>query len=155
MTDRIDRGSRVIRATAGALYAAYLDPRALAAWRPPAGMSAEVELFEAYEGGRYRMSFIYPDAPDAPRGKSSETADTFEGRFVRLVPGRLIEEEVEFQSGDPAFAGLMTITTSFTPVDGGTEVAVACSNVPPGISAEDHASGIASSLENLARWAEA
>jgi uncharacterized protein YndB with AHSA1/START domain len=153
MTDRIDRGSRVIRATPEALYAAHLDPRAVAGWRPPAGMSAEVDLFEPRQGGRYRMSFIYADTAGA-QGKTSENADTFEGRFTRLVPGQMVEEQVTFQSDDPAFAGLMTIATSFTPVEGGTEVAVACSNVPPGISAEDHAAGIASSLENLARWAE-
>jgi uncharacterized protein YndB with AHSA1/START domain len=154
MTDRIDRGSRVIRAPPRPLYDAYLDPAALAAWRPPAGMSAEVELFEAREGGRYRMSFIYPQTPGAAPGKTTAKADTFEGRFTKLIPDRLIEEQVTFESDDPAFAGVMTITTSFTPTEGGTEVAVACTNVPPGIGAEDHAAGIASSLENLARWAE-
>lgn len=117
-------------------------------------MRAEVEVFEAHEGGRYRMSFIYPEAGDAAPGKTSERMDTFEGAFVKLIPGRLVEEQVRFQSDDPAFAGIMTISTSFTPVDDGTEVAVACSNVPSGIGAEDHAAGIASSLENLARWAE-
>ncbi|MEW5687533.1 MAG: SRPBCC domain-containing protein [Pseudomonadota bacterium] len=155
MTERIDRGSRLIHAAPEMLYRAHLDPAAVAAWRPPAGMWAEVELFEAREGGRYRMSFVYPETPDAPRGKTTARTDTFEGRFVSLVPGRSIEEQVVFSSTDPAFAGVMTIVTTFTPVAGGTEVAVACSNVPPGISAEDHALGIASSLENLARWAEA
>ena len=40
------------------------------------------------------------------------------------------------------------------PAAEGTEVTVVCSGVPSGISAEDHAAGIASSLANLAAFVE-
>jgi hypothetical protein len=48
----------------------------------------------------------------------------------------------------------MTIRTILHPVPNGTEVTVACENVPPGISADDHRAGIASSLDNLAAFTE-
>ena len=122
------------------------------AWRPPAGMRAEVYAFDAREGGGYRMAFVYEDA--SVRGKTGENADVFEGRFVELVPKVRIVERVVFRSDDPAFAGAMTVTTTLTPVPGGTEVGIVCENVPAGIRAEDHQVGMASTLANLAAFVE-
>ena len=48
----------------------------------------------------------------------------------------------------------MTITWRLQPAAGGTEVSIICENVPSGIGAEDHATGLASSLENLAAYCE-
>lgn len=149
---RTDTGSRIINATPEALYEAHLDPGAVAEWRPPAGMRAAIYSFEAEVGGSYRMAFVYDD-PEV-RGKTTENADVFTGTFVALEPGVRIVERVTFASDDPAFAGAMTITTTFKVVEDGTEVTVACADVPSGISAEDHAVGIASSLANLAAYAE-
>lgn len=149
---RADTGSRLIAASPERLYAAYVDPEAIAAWRPPAGMTARIEAFDPREGGGYRMAFVYEDAATA--GKSGDNVDLFEGRFVELVPGRRIVEQVVFDSSDPAFAGTMTITTTFEPAGSGTLVSVACANVPAGISETDHRAGIASSLENLAAFVE-
>jgi uncharacterized protein YndB with AHSA1/START domain len=137
---RTDVASRVIRASPQAIYAAHLDPKAVATWRPPQGMRAEVYAFDAREGGGYRMAFVYEDA--SVRGKTMEHADVFEGTFVELVPNERIVERVEFQSDDPAFAGTMTITTTLTPLTGGTDVSIVCENVPKGISAEDHQAGM-------------
>jgi uncharacterized protein YndB with AHSA1/START domain len=149
---RTDTASRVIRAPAQKIYAAHVDPQAVATWRPPQGMRAEIYSFDARAGGSYRMAFVYEDASVA--GKTSGNADVFEGHFVELVPGERIVERVEFQSNDPAFAGTMTITTTFRRVAEGTEVTMACSDVPSGISAADHAAGISSSLANLAAFVE-
>jgi uncharacterized protein YndB with AHSA1/START domain len=151
---RTDTGSRIIRATPQVLYEAHVDPQALAQWRAPAGMRAEIYNFEPRVGGGYRMALVYEtDDPDV-RGKTTEKADVFGGTFVELVPGRRIVERVAFESDNPSFAGTMTVTTTFRPVAEGTEVTMACSDVPDGISAEDHAVGIASSLANLAAYAE-
>jgi uncharacterized protein YndB with AHSA1/START domain len=152
MSSRTDTGSRLIAAPADSLYSAYLDRDAIAAWRPPAGMTARIEAFDARQGGGYRMAFVYEDPATA--GKSGDNVDLFEGRFVELVPGRRIVEQVVFDSPDPAFAGTMTITTRFEPAEGGTVVSVACADVPPGISQADHEEGIASSLANLASFVE-
>ena len=141
---RTDRASRVIKASAQKIYAAHVDPQAVAQWRPPQGMRATIHSFDARAGGGYRMAFAYDDAPVL--GKTSANADVFEGRFVELVPGERVVERVEFQSDDPAFAGAMTIATTLVAVMDGTEVSIVCENVPEGIGAADHQAGMASTL---------
>ncbi|HVZ41004.1 MAG TPA: SRPBCC domain-containing protein [Candidatus Kapabacteria bacterium] len=151
---RTDSGSRVVKASPQAIYRACLDPAAIALWRPPSGMSARIYEFDPHTGGTYRMSFVYND-PDHPvRGKTSEHADLFQGRFLELVPDERIVEAVKFESNDPSFAEEMIITTTLTSVPGGTEVTIRCDNVPGVIRPEDHQAGIASTLENLAAFTE-
>lgn len=152
---RTDIGSRVICAPPGVIYRALLDPDAVGAWRPPEGMRARVYSFDARVGGGYRMAFEYTRPEDAHAGKTTDDADVFEGRFTQLVPDECVVEEVEFESGDPAFAGTMTVRTTLRPVDGGTEVVIQCEHVPVGIDPGDHAEGLASSLANLAAFTEA
>ena len=48
----------------------------------------------------------------------------------------------------------MTMTWAVALVDGGTRVDITANDVPDGISADDHATGLASSLENLATYVE-
>jgi hypothetical protein len=48
----------------------------------------------------------------------------------------------------------MTITWEVTAVDAGTRVDIRADDVPAGISAKDHAAGLASSLANLATYLE-
>jgi uncharacterized protein YndB with AHSA1/START domain len=151
---RTDTASRVIAASPQALYRAFVDPAAIASWRPPQGMKAEIHTFDPREGGYYRMSFLYTEPDPEVQGKTSDHTDTFEGRFVGLIPGERIVEEIDFVSDDPAFRGTMTITTTFRPVSGGTEVTVVCEDVPEGIGESDHKAGIASSLANLAAFVE-
>jgi uncharacterized protein YndB with AHSA1/START domain len=151
---RTDSASRVILAPAHRLYRALLDPAAVARWRPPEGMRAEVHEFDAREGGAYRMSLIYAGPGDRLRGKSSEHADVVRGRFLELVPDTRVVELVEFESDDPVFVGAMTVTTTLAVVEDGTEVTIRCDGVPPGIRPEDHAAGIASTLAKLAALTE-
>ncbi len=153
MAKRIDTASRMIQASPETVYRAHVDPEALAAWRPPQGMTGRFEAFDARPGGRFRMVLTYAEA-DSGRGKTSAREDVVEGRFVELVPNRRIGERVEFESEDPAFAGVMTITTSLEPVAGGTRVTIRCDDVPEGISAADHEAGLNSTLENLAAFTE-
>jgi len=150
---RTDSASRVIKATAQTLYNAFLSPQAVAAWRPPDGMRCEIYTFDAKVGGGYRMSFIYRD-DSRGQGKTSANADVIKGCFAELVPGKRIVELVEFESDGAEFAGTMKITTTFTPVTGGTKVTFICEDVPLGIKEEDHAKGMTSTLENLAAFTE-
>ena len=150
MEGRTDTGSRLIAASPEALYAAHLDAEAMAAWRPPQGMRAEIHRFEPRVGGGYRMAFVYEDASIA--GKSGDNADVFSAEYLDLVPNQRIVERVTFESDDPAFAEPMTVTTTFTPEDGGTRVTSTLENVSPAITPEDHQAGIASSLAKLARY---
>jgi uncharacterized protein YndB with AHSA1/START domain len=139
----------VIAAPPDRVYAALVDPDALTAWLPPDGMSGRFERFDARRGGSYRLVLTYADASAAP-GKATADSDIVEARFVDLVPGARVVQAVDFVSDDPAFAGTMTMTWEVTAADGGTRVEIRADDVPAGISAEDHAAGLASSLANLA-----
>jgi uncharacterized protein YndB with AHSA1/START domain len=99
------------------------------------------------------MVLTYPDASGAP-GKATADSDIVEARFVDIVPGERVVQAVDFVSDDPAYTGIMTMTWEVTADDAGTRVDIVAENVPDGISAEDHAAGLASSLMNLAAYVE-
>jgi uncharacterized protein YndB with AHSA1/START domain len=150
---RTDRGSRVMAAPPGRVWAALVDPEALLAWLPPGGMTARFERFDARPGGSYRMVLTYSDASGA-RGKATADSDVVEARFVDIVPGERVVQAVDFVSDDPAYAGTMTMTWEIAAVEAGTRVDIVAEDVPDGISAEDHAAGLSSSLANLADYVE-
>ena len=143
--------ARVIAAPAEALYAAFLDPAALVEWLPPGGMTGRILAFDGRVGGGYRMSLVYPPGETSFLGKTTGKEDLVDVRFVELVPPRRIVEAVTFVSDDAAFHGEMTLTATFRDAPGGTEVALAFDNLPPGLEPEDNDEGARLSLENLAR----
>jgi uncharacterized protein YndB with AHSA1/START domain len=140
-------------ATPGRVWAALVDPEALLAWLPPSGMTGRFEKFDARPGGSYRMVLIYADATNAP-GKATADSDVVEARFIDIVPGDRVVQAVDFVSDDPAYAGTMTMTWQVTAVEAGARVDIVAEDVPDGVSAEDHAAGIASSLTKLAAYVE-
>ena len=148
------RVSRIIRAPREAVYQAFLDRDAVAAWLPPETMSGQVHAFDPREGGEFGMSLTYQDPRHSPGGKTSEDSDTFQGRFVELVPDEKIVWVVEFESQDPGFAGEMRITWSLEDAEAGTEVTVLCENIPQGVRPEDNEMGSRSSLQKLAALLE-
>ena len=91
---------RHMNAPRAAVYRALLDPRAVATWKVPAGMTSQVHAFDAREGGSFRISLTY----DTPTGTGKTTAhtDTYHGRFVKLVPDEQVVEVIEFETADPA-----------------------------------------------------
>lgn len=153
MTGRTDKASRTIHASPSVLYRAFEDPAAMESWLPPAGMTGHMEWFDFRDGGSYRMRLTYNDENHGS-GKSSADSDEVEVGFVKLVKGRRVEQAVTFDSEDPRFSGVMRVIWTFTPAPSGTEVSVRCENVPEGISPEDHAAGLRSTLENLANFTE-
>lgn len=150
---RTDSASRIVAASSDRVYAALVDPDALRAWLPPTGMSGRFERFDLRTGGGFRLVLTYADASSAP-GKATADSDIVEARFVEIVPGARVVQAVDFTSDDPAFTGTMTMTWAVTPVEGGSRVDIRAEDVPVGISAEDHAAGLASSLANLATYLE-
>lgn len=149
---RTDSASRIMDATPEAVYAAMTDPAAMVVWLPPQGMRGQMLEFDLRPGGHYRMVLRYEDSSIA--GKTGENSDDVAVRFLDLVPGALVSQAVDFVSDDPAFAGTMVMNWMLRPVPEGTEVTIRAENVPSGISAEDHAEGLASSLDNLASFLE-
>ena len=101
------------------------------------------------------MVLTHDDASTAP-GKATADSDIVEAQFVDIVPGVRVVWAVDFVADDPAYAGTMTMTWTVSPTDDGTRVDIRAENVPSGISAGDHAAGLASSLAHLAahlgRW---
>jgi uncharacterized protein YndB with AHSA1/START domain len=116
-------------------------------------MSGRFERFDLRPGGSYRLTLTYEDASSSP-GKSSAATDVVEARFVEVTPGVRVVQAVEFVSDDPAFAGTMTMTWEVSAEPGGARVSIRADDVPAGISAEDHAAGLASSLDNLATYVQ-
>jgi len=154
MTRASTKISRIIKAPRHAVYKACLDPDALAKWRVPDSMKARVHAFDAREGGTYRMSLTYQDPHHSPGGKTSTDTDTFQGRFVQLVPDEKIVEAIAFESQVPGFAGEMKMTTRLADAEGGTDVTILCEDLPAGIRPEDNEIGTRQSLHKLAALLE-
>jgi len=150
---RTDVARRTVAAPAETVFAAMVEPDDLLVWLPPDGMTGRFGHVDLRTGGSYRMVLTYLDAADAP-GKASADTDVVDVRVVQVVPGDRVVQAVDFESDDPAFAGTMTMTWRVEAVDGGTRVEIRAEDVPDGISAEDHAAGLASSLDQLAAFVE-
>ena len=148
------RVTQLIRAPRPAVYQAFLDRDAVAAWQHPDSMRSQVHTFDPREGGVFRVSLTYQDLEHTSGGKTSDYTDTYHGRFVRLVPFTTIEEVVEFESEKAEFAGEMRITVQLADVDGGTEVTYICEDIPPGVRPEDNELGCRLSLQRLATLLE-
>jgi uncharacterized protein YndB with AHSA1/START domain len=142
--------SRIINAPRHKIYQAFLDPQAVAVWLVPDNMQAHVLTFEPRQGGRFRISLKYLNPEDSPGGKTSEDTDTYQGQFIELVPDERIVEDIEFESPDPGFAGVMRMSVSMTDVGSGTMVSLLFENIPAGIRPEDNEEGSRQSLRKLA-----
>lgn len=146
------RVSGHVKAPRAVVYRALLDPRAVAAWRVPQGMTSEVHVFEPREGGGFRVSLTYDAATGA--GKTSAHTDTYHGRFVELVPDQRVVEVVEFETDDPAMRGEMKTTTTLSDADGGTEIVGVHEGLPPGVAPADNETGWREAFARLAALLE-
>lgn len=142
-----DVGRATIDAPPNEVFAALVDAEARTVWLPPAGMSGRFDWFDARPGGGYTLTLTYDD--EATRGKSVENTDVVEVRFTAVDEPRQLVEEADFVSDDPNLAGTMTMSWSLEPVDRGTLVTITATDVPDGISTEDHVTAFASTLSNL------
>jgi uncharacterized protein YndB with AHSA1/START domain len=146
------RVTRHVRAPRARVYAALLDPAAVQRWMVPEGMTSRIHSFDAHEGGTFRISLTYDEPTTA--GKTSPRTDSFQGRFLRLVPDAEVVQAVEFETDDPAMQGEMTITYSLTETGGGTDLVGLHENLPPGVSLADNELGWTMSIERLAGLVE-
>jgi uncharacterized protein YndB with AHSA1/START domain len=142
-----------VNAPRSAVYQAILNADAVAKWRVPVGMTGHVHEFDAREGGSFRVSLSY-GAPGRT-GKSAPRTDTYHGHFARLVPDEQVVEVLEFETADPALGGTMTMTTTLTDADGGTDVLVVHEGIPDSVPTADNETGTRMALGNLARLVEA
>jgi uncharacterized protein YndB with AHSA1/START domain len=150
---RRTRVSRHVRAPRAKVFAALLDPSAVAQWKAPTGMTCEVHAFEARVGGRLRVSLTYDLPTEA--GKTTAHTDTYAGRFVEIVPDERVVEVDEFETTEPGLRGEMTITISLADAGSGTEVTGLHEGLPPDVSLADNEAGWESALARLAALVEA
>ena len=148
------RNAIFIKAPREALYRAFTDPAALAAWLAPGDMTGQVHRFDLGVGGGYQMSLYYPPSERTARGKSAAREDRYTARFVELRPPSRTVEAITFDSADPAFSGEMRMEVTLEAEADGTTVSIAFENIPPGIRPEDNEAGTRSALEKLARYVE-
>jgi uncharacterized protein YndB with AHSA1/START domain len=146
------RISHHLNAPRGAICRALLDPRAVAKWKVPDGMTCHVHAFEPREGGAFRISLTY-DAPTVT-GKTTAHTDTYHGRFVKLVPNAQVVEVDEFETDDPALRGEMTITITLADGNDGTDVLAVHEGLPRGVSPADNEVGWQMALAKLAALVE-
>jgi len=142
-----------LNAPRASVYRALLDPRAVATWKVPNGMTSHVHAFDAREGGSFRISLTYDEPTRA--GKTTAHTDTYHGRFVKLVPNEQVVEVVEFETTDPAMRGEMTITITLADADGGTDVLAVHEGLPRGVPTADNEAGWREALAKLAALVEA
>lgn len=135
------------------VFQSLVDREALETWLPPDGMTGRFERFDPRPGGSYRLVLTYADPSTSP-GKSSADSDVVDVRYLDIVPNERVVQAVDFVADAPEFAGTMTMTWTVREAAGGIWVEITADDVPDGISARDHAAGLASSLENLARFVE-
>lgn len=142
-----------INAPRAAVYRALLDPRAVAKWKVPEGMTCHVHAFDAREGGAFRISLTYNASTGS--GKTTAHTDTYHGRFVKLVPNEQVIEVDEFETSDPALQGEMTISITLADAQGGTDLVAIHEGLPPGLSAADNETGWRMALGKLKALVEA
>jgi uncharacterized protein YndB with AHSA1/START domain len=147
------RISRHVKAPRAKVYKVLVDADAIAKWKVPDGMTSHVHAFEGREGGTFRISLTYNAHGGV--GKTSAHTDTYHGRFVKLVRDEQVVEVVEFETADPALRGEMTITTTLSDKDGGTELLAVHDGLPPGLSPANNETGWRMALAKLAALVEA
>lgn len=116
---------RVLRATPGRVYRAFLSPDALVKWLPPHGFTAKVHSMKEGVGGGYHMSFT---------NFGSQKSHSFSATYVELKPNELIRYTNQFD--DPNMPGEMTVTVEIKPVLCGTDLKIVQSGIPDAIPAE-------------------
>ena len=140
-------------APASRVFSALVDREALETWLPPDGMTGRFDAFDPTPGGSYRLVLTYAD-PSSTTGKTTPDSDVVDVRFLDIVPDERVVQAVDFVADAPELTGTMTMTWTVRGDADGTRVEIVADDVPDGISADDHAVGLASSLENLARYVE-
>jgi uncharacterized protein YndB with AHSA1/START domain len=146
------RVSRHIKAPPAVVYRALIEREAIAQWMFPKGMSIEIHKFQGWEGGEFRITLRYTGPSGS--GKTTQDTDTYHGRFLKLVPDKLVAEVVEFETADRALRGEMPITFRLTEVEGGTDIEAVHAMLPEGLSPSTNEIGWQMSLGNLAELLE-
>jgi len=111
-------------------------------------MSMTIHEFDGREGGRFRTSLT--EGSPLETGKTSTHTDTYDGRFINLLPNEQVIEGVPFDTADQSLEGEMTITFTLSDKEDATEILTVHENLPAGLSAVDNETRWLLSLSKLA-----
>lgn len=145
------RTSQFVKASPAQVYEAFMDPKILMEWLPPAEMTGVMHEFDGQVGGGYRMSLHYAADVTDFAGKTADHEDQVTSRFLDLEPPHRIVQATSFVTDDPALKGEMTMITTIEAAPGGSLVTMVFENIPPGLKPEDNDAGARESLGQLAR----
>ena len=151
---RTDRVSRIVDAPVHRVLDALVQQEASETWLPPGDMTGRFERSDPSPGGSYRLLLTYApaDAPHKPRTQPIRTS-WMSGTWTSSPDDRVVQA-LDFVADAPEYTSTMTMTWVVSEEAGGTRVEIVAADVPDGISAEDHAAGLGSSLDNLARFVQ-
>lgn len=116
----------------------------MAKWLPPHGFTGKVHQMDAKVDGSWRMSFTT---------LSTGHAHSFGGKYLELVPGKLLRYTSVFD--DPNLPGEMLTTVTLTAVSCGTEMTAVQEGIPAMIPVEQCYLGWQQSLTLLTQLVEA
>jgi hypothetical protein len=119
----------------------------------PIGMTSHAHVFDAREGGLFRISLPYDELIGT--GKTTTHTDTYHGHFAKLIPNAQVVEVMAFETADVAMRGEMMVTFMLTNAGGSTDVLAVHDNLPPGLSPSDNETGWRMALDKLAAFVEA
>ncbi len=134
---------RVLKSPPQRVFKAFLDPKGLEKWIPPAGYTCTVHSLEPKVGGTFRMSFTEFD---------SGNSNAFGGEYLEIVPNEKLRYTDRFD--DPNLAGQIEVTITFKQVMGGTDVKVVQEGIPDIIPEEMCYLGWQDSMKQLAQFVE-
>lgn len=146
------QNARNIKASSEAIYRAFTEPEAIAAWLAPNNMTGQVHHFDLRVGGGYQMSLFYKDPENDTSGKTAGNEDRFTARFIALTPFTRIVQAINFESDNPEFSGEMIMEVSITPTNEWTTVTITFKNIPAGVDPRDNEKGTEQSLAKLAHY---
>lgn len=134
---------RVLNTTPEKVYRAFTDPNAIVKWLPPHGFVAKVHELDAKVGGGFKMSFT---------NFTTKYSHSFSGKYLELVPGKLIKYTDKFD--DPNLPGEMHVTVTMQKVICGTELKITQEGIPDMIPVEMCYMGWQQSLNLLTQLVE-
>lgn len=150
--DRIDSASRIIMASARTLFRTFHDPETFKYWRTPDGTMGGLTVLQPQIGGAWCLTILHPDRAEI--GGVPSGIETITGRFIDMLPDAQVVEEINYVSEDPAYAGVMTLTTSLEPMKDGTKVTLRAVGMPPVLAQDSHRAALSAALHRLARLTE-
>lgn len=136
--------SRTFDAPVEKVWEHFTDAKKLAAWYAPGPMRADVPVFEAREGGAFK---VHMTGAMEPGGE--ESTHTAKGTIKKIEPKKRLVHTWAWESDEPGMAGESLVTVTFEDLDGKTKVTLVHEGLPDKEAVESHTQGWTGIFEKL------